>query len=97
MDEGKKEFIGRMGTFFLLVGLGTMWLFIVSDMGEATNFVFFLAAVICLVFGWHFKRISAPPPRAGGRFQGLRSFIQKQREASAKRAADRKAKAAKRK
>ncbi len=87
MDEGdRKEFISRIGTFFLLVGIGTMWVFIVSDMSNNTDFIFFFISIVSLVGGWYFKRITAPPPKTGARFEGLRKLAQKQREAKAKRA-----------
>jgi cytochrome c biogenesis protein CcdA len=93
MEEGdRKEFIARIGTFFLLIGIGTMWLFIVSDMGNETKFVLFFASVITLVIGWYFKRITAPPPKPGTRFEGLRKLAQKQREAKEKREAAKKKK-----
>lgn len=93
MEEGdRKEFISRIGTFFLLIGIGTMWLFIVSDMGNETKFTLFFVSVIALVVGWYFKRITAPPPKAGTRFEGLRKLAQKQREAKEKREAAKKKK-----
>ncbi|MCG2786367.1 MAG: hypothetical protein L6461_14835 [Anaerolineae bacterium] len=91
MDEGdRKEFISRIGTFFLLIGIGTMWVFIVSDMSNNTDFVFFFISIVSLVGGWYFKRITAPPPKTGSRFEALRKFIQKQREAKAKKDAAKK-------
>ena len=94
MDEGeRKEFIARIGTFFLLIGIGMMWLFIMSDMGEnATNFIYFFASVITLVLGWYFKRITASPPKPDNRFEGLRKLQQKRREAQAKKNAEKKKK-----
>lgn len=93
MEEGdRKEFISRIGTFFLLIGIGTMWLFIVSDMGNETKFTLFFVSVIVLVIGWYFKRITAPPPKPGSRFEGLRKLAQKQREAKEKREAAKKKK-----
>ena len=86
MDEGeRKEFISRIGTFFLLIGIASMWLFVVSDMSNATNFIFFFASIIILVLGWNFKRITASAPKSGGRFEALRKIAQKRREAKQKK------------
>jgi hypothetical protein len=89
-EDNRKEFISRIGTFFLLIGIGMMWLFVVSDMSNSTNFIFFVLSIVTLVTGWYFKRIAAPPPKAGSRFEALRRMMQKQREAKAKKEADKK-------
>jgi hypothetical protein len=92
-ESDRKEFISRIGTFFLLIGAGMMVLFIGSDMGASTNFAFFFLSVLGLGLGWYFKRITAPPPKTGGnRFEGLRKLQQKQREAKAKKEAAKKKK-----
>lgn len=90
--DAYKDFIARMGTFFLLIGVFVMMLFVATDRGGQANFLFFFISVILLVFGWYFKRISAPPPKQGdgGRFAGIRKWQQKQREAKAKREAKKK-------
>ncbi|MDX9991670.1 MAG: hypothetical protein RBS68_06415 [Anaerolineales bacterium] len=86
MDDGeRKEFISRIGTFFLLLGFASMWLFIIADMSSATNFIYFFVSIILLVLGWNFKRITASAPKAGNRFEALRKIIQKRREAKQKK------------
>jgi len=93
MDEDKRsDFISRIGTFFLLLGIGLMWLFVVSDMNNATNFLFFLIGVMILVGAWYFKRISAPPRKDAGRFSLIRKILQKQREAKERKEASKKGK-----
>jgi hypothetical protein len=91
MDEDKRsDFISRIGTFFLLLGIGLMWLFVVSDLNKATNFFFFFVGIIVLVGAWYFKRISAPPRKDAGRFSLIRRILQKQREAKEKKEASKK-------
>lgn len=91
MEEDKRsDFISRIGTFFLLLGFGLMWLFVVSDLNNATNFLFFFLGVIVLVGAWYFKRISAPPRKDAGRFSLIRKMLQRQREAKAKKEAAKK-------
>jgi hypothetical protein len=91
MDEGNRnDFISRIGTFFLLIGIGLMWLFVVSDLNKATNFFFFILGGILLFGAWYFKRISAPPRKDAGRFSLIRKILQKQREAKAKKEAAKK-------
>lgn len=92
MDE-RKEFIARMGTFFLLLGTFLMVLFVASDLGQQANFLYFIISIPLLFFGWYFKRATAPPPSQGNkRFEGLRKWQQKRREAKAKREAEKKKK-----
>jgi cytochrome c biogenesis protein CcdA len=100
MSEGqgdRKDLISRIGTFFLLIGLGLVILFIASDVGKTTNFGYFFIGIIMLFIGWHFKRITAPPPKPSARFEGIRKIRQRQEEARAKREAARKEKEAKKK
>lgn len=123
MEEGdRQEFISRIGTFFLLVGIGLMIIFIgydlqpgsgiisaatpglptpqpttpgsitVEETKDVNPFLFFFSSVVLLVFGWYFKRITAPPSKPGSRFEGLRKWMQKQREAQAQKQAAKKKK-----
>lgn len=91
MDE-RKDFISRIGTFFLLLGALLVILFVATDIGDNTYFSFFFMALILLGLGWYFKRITAIPTKPSGRFEGLRKWQQKQREAKIKREAAKKAK-----
>jgi hypothetical protein len=86
MDEGeRKDFISRIGTFFFLIGIATMWLFVASDMQDTPAFIFFFVSIISFVLGWYFKRITAPPKKDPGRFSFLRKLIQKSREKKQKK------------
>ena len=57
----------------------------------------FCLGSIGLLFGWFFKRISAPPHKPSNRFEGIRKMQQKQREAKAKKEAEKKEKEKKKK
>jgi Na+/citrate or Na+/malate symporter len=87
-EEDRNLFISRIGTFFLLLGLVIIILFIATDIGQKTVYSFFFIGVIMLVLGWYFKRIGAPPPVQGKRFEGLRNLQQKNRDAKAKKEAE---------
>jgi hypothetical protein len=91
MNE-RKSLISRIGTFFLLVGTGFMILFIASDLGAGTQFGYFFLGLAGLAAGFFLKRITAPPPAPGRRFGGVKTYLQKRREARQKRAEARKAK-----
>ena len=91
-DSERNSFISRIGTFFLLLGVLVLVIFIASDVGQETYFGFFFIAAILFVVGIIFKRMSAEPPPPSKRFEGIRK-IQKQRiEAKAKKQAEKKKK-----
>ncbi len=75
-----KDLIPRIGTFFILVGLGLMALFVGSEFGKEPNFNFFFLSLAALFFGYLFRRKVAPPP-ASGRFAALRKAQEKSRQA----------------
>ena len=83
-EEDRKLFISRIGTFFLLLGIFGVVLFIASDIGKETKFSYFFLGVLFLALGWYFNRISAPPPVPGKRFEGIRFLQKKSREAKTK-------------
>jgi hypothetical protein len=92
MDEqsDRKAFISRIGTFFLLMGLLIVVLFIASDIGDVTYFSYFFIGACLLTAGFVLKRMAAPPPASGKRFEGIRTWQQKRREAKAKKEAAKK-------
>lgn len=89
MEEGedRREFISRIGTFFLLVGALIIVLFIASDMGQQTYFSYFFVGITVFAIGFIMKRVSAAKPKPSARFEALRKMQQKQREAKAKKEA----------
>ena len=59
------EFIIRIGTFFVLIGVGIFILFIASDSAGKTNFDYLFWAVLCVVIGLMFRRRKPPGPPSG--------------------------------
>ena len=72
----------RIGTFFILVGVGFIILFIASDLAEnaPVNFDYFFLGVFFMVVAFLFRR-KAPKPPSSNRFSGIRRM----RERSKKR------------
>jgi hypothetical protein len=65
------EFIIRVGTFFILIGVGIFILFVASDSANQTNFDYLFWAVLSVTIGILLRRRKpAPPP--SGRFSYLR-------------------------
>jgi hypothetical protein len=73
-----KEFIIRIGTFFLLIGCGIFILFIASDYAGKTNFDYLFWAVLSVTVGIMLRRRRpAPPP--SGRFGYVRRLRERRR------------------
>ncbi|MBI5824362.1 MAG: hypothetical protein HZB18_10070 [Chloroflexi bacterium] len=73
--ENEDPFIVRVGTFFMVMGLGAFVLFVTSDIAEQVDFDYLFVAMVLLFIGWTMRRSKAPPPPAG-RF----SYLRKMRE-----------------
>ncbi len=69
------EFIIRIGTFFMLIGVGIFILFIASNYAGKTNFDYLCVSVLCVTVGIMLRR-RRPPRPPSGRF----SYVRKLRE-----------------
>ena len=70
----------RIGTFFILIGLGLLALFIGSDMAFQANFWYFMASVGCIGFGAYLKIISSREKGPSQRFGAIRSYREKRKK-----------------
>jgi hypothetical protein len=59
------EFIIRVGTFFILIGVGIFILFVASDYANQTNFDYLFWAVLSVTIGILFRRRKPAPPPSG--------------------------------
>lgn len=62
--ENDDPFIVRVGTFFLVIGLGAFVLFVISDIVEKVDFDFLFVAVLLIGIGWYMRRGKSKPPPA---------------------------------
>lgn len=69
--ENEHRFIVRMGTFFLVMGIGAFVLFVASDLADNVDFDYLFIAMLLIFVGWIFRRKKAPSPPAG-RFSSIR-------------------------
>ena len=75
-----RELIYRVGTFFLMVGLGLILLFILSEAAEFTIFSYFCWGLILLIVGFLFRaqyKKSFPPSE---RFSFLKKLMPKSKK-----------------
>lgn len=79
------ELIYRVGTFFLLVGIGLVVLFILSDAVRQTAFNYLCVGAILLTVGFLFRAQykRAMPP--SGRFSLVKRFKRKPKEDKGKK------------
>lgn len=84
MEE--EPIIVRVGTFFIVIGMGAFILFVASDLAEQPDFDYLFIAMILIAIGWMFRRKKPPPPPAGrfSIFRTMRENARKRREAREK-------------
>ena len=76
-----RELIYRVGTFFLMVGLGLVLLFILSESAQQVNFDFFCWGTILLVVGFIFRAQYKKSFEASNRFSTVRRLFSKKDKA----------------
>lgn len=78
MDQ-QPEFVPRIGTFFILVGIGVMLMFIGSGLAKAPHYGYLFTSLIILAFGVLLRR-RAKPRSSSGRFRAIRGIYDKSKE-----------------
>ena len=74
------DFIARVGTFFYLVAVTLLVLFIASDAaGTNADYDYFFVALILFIVGFLFRKRAAPPP-AADRFRIIRKWREDQKQ-----------------
>jgi len=79
-EYNRKEFIYRVGTFFLLVGTGLLIFFMLSEAAEQTEFSYFCWSMILLTLGFIFRAQYKKPTPPSGRFSILKKLKPKPKE-----------------
>jgi len=76
MKYDRDEFIYRIGTYFMLWGIGALIMFALSEAAKQTNFNYFCNGMILLVVAFIFRRqYKKPPVPSSGRGSGFRKWI----------------------
>ena len=73
----RKEIVHRIGTFFLLVGIGLFIIFMASDAAQNVSFGYLCWSLILVIIGFVFRgqfKRSAPP---SGRFSLVKRLMPK--------------------
>lgn len=83
-QDDRSSLISRIGTFFILLGLLGVILFVASDIADRTNFTYFILAIILFAIAWLFKRTGNTTSLLNKRFEGVRKLQQSRRDANDK-------------
>ena len=70
-----KEFIYRVGTFFLLVGVGLLIFFMLSEAAEQPQFNYFCGSMVLLIIGFMFRAQYKRAVAKSGRFSILKRLF----------------------
>lgn len=74
-NNNQKEFIYRVGTFFLLVGLGLLVFFMLSEAAEDPQFNYFCGSMFLLIVGFMFRAQYRKAVVSSGRFRILKKIF----------------------
>ena len=84
-DFNRKEVIHRIGTFFVLVGIGLLVVFLMSEAARQVTFEYFCWSVLLLVVGFVFRGRFKRSVKPSGRFSLVRKFIPKAKKEAEKK------------
>jgi len=71
----RKEFVHRVGTFFLLVGFGLLVFFMLSEAAKQTEFNYFCGSMVLLILGFLFRAQYKKASVSSGRFSILKKLF----------------------
>ena len=82
----RKELLHRIGTFFIIIGIGLLAFFLLSEAAQQVTFQYFCSSVVLLVVGFVFRGQFKRSVTPSGRFRLVKRFIPKsKREAQEKK------------
>jgi hypothetical protein len=76
----RKEVLHRIGTFFIIVGLGLLAFFLLSEAARQIAFEYFCWSVILLVIGFVFRGQFKRSVTPSGRFSLVRRLMPKSKK-----------------
>lgn len=76
----RKETVSRIGTFFLIVGIGLFLLFLLSESSGNTMFEYFCGSTLLITLGFLFRAQYKKAGPASGRFGVFKRLRRKKDE-----------------
>ncbi|NWG35766.1 MAG: hypothetical protein HXY42_15160 [Chloroflexi bacterium] len=84
-DYDRKEILYRIGTFFLLMGIGLLVFFLLSESAGQPTFSYFCWSMITLILGFFFRAQYKKAVPSSGRFSILKKLKPKSKKEEAKK------------
>lgn len=81
----RKEIVHRIGTFFLLVGIGLLVFFVLSEAARQVTFDFLCWGLLLLVLGFIFRGQYRRSVTPSGRFSIIRKLTPKSKQDQGKK------------
>jgi hypothetical protein len=83
----QREFLPRIGTFFILLGIFFVIIFLASDFADQPDFDWLFLSLLFWALGFFLRRRASPPPSAGrfGMIRKMREDAKKRKEKKAKK------------
>jgi hypothetical protein len=72
-----KEFVYRVGTFFLLVGTGLLIFFMLSEFADQPQFNYFCSSMVLITIGFIFRAQYRRAVVSSGRFSILKRIFKR--------------------
>ena len=76
----RREILYRVGTFFLIVGIGLLAFFFLSEAAQQVTFEYFCWSLILLVLGFIFRGQFKKATPASGRFGLVKRLMPKSKQ-----------------
>ncbi len=73
----RKEMIARIGTFLLLIGIGLLVFFFLSEAAKKVTFDYFCWGLVLMIVGLIFRNQFKKAMPSSGRFSVLKGFLSK--------------------
>lgn len=73
----RKELLARIGTFFLLIGIGLLVFFFLSEVAQRVTFEYFCWGFILVILGAIFRGQLKKPTPVSGRFSIVKKLMPK--------------------
>jgi predicted membrane channel-forming protein YqfA (hemolysin III family) len=81
----RKEVLHRIGTFFILVGIGLLVFFLLSEAARQVTFEYFCWSVVLLIVGFIFRGQFKRSVTPSGRFSLVRRLMPKSKQDQGKK------------